>query len=88
MADSRRFKYMREDFGDLPVILKHLTIDLNFVDDRVEAGNLLEMTAVTDWSTLELDADDLEIMAVEWCSGCESLGKGRGPAAVGIRLSS
>ncbi len=76
MADSRRFKYMREDFGDLPVILKHLTIDLNFVDDRVEAGSLLEMTAVTDWSTLELDADDLEIMTVEWCSGCESLGKG------------
>ena len=69
MIGARRFKYMREDFGELPVALRHLTIHLNFVEDRVEASNLLEMSARSDCDSLELDADDLEILAVEWHPG-------------------
>ncbi len=69
MIGARRFKYMREDFGELPVALRHLTIHLNFVEDRVEASNLLEMSARRDCDSLELDADDLEILAVEWHPG-------------------
>ena len=69
MIGARRFKYMREDFGELPVALRHLTIHLNFVDDRMEASNLLEMSARSDCDSLELDADDLEILAVEWHPG-------------------
>ena len=45
MAD-RRYKYVREDFGELPVKLHHLTIYLNFAGDYVEATNCLEMTAL------------------------------------------
>lgn len=63
---DRTFKYRREDFGDLPVDLHHLTITLNFVDDRVEARNLLDMTARIELDRLELDAADLEILEVEW----------------------
>ena len=74
MADGRRFKYMREDFGDLPLVLKHLTIYLNFLNDRVEANNLLEMMVMNDCHTLELDADDLEIKAVEWLHGSNNTG--------------
>jgi aminopeptidase N len=66
MAGGRRFKYMREDFGELPVALRHLTIHLNFLEDRVEVSNLLEMSARNDCDSLELDADDLQILTVEW----------------------
>jgi len=66
MAVSRPFKYMREDFGELPVVLRHLTIHLNFLKDRVEASNLLDMAARYDCDAIELDADDLEIQSVEW----------------------
>ena len=73
MAEGPRFKYMREDFGDLPAVLNHLTIYLNFLEDRVEASNLLEMTMVNEGPTLELDADELEIEAVAWASGRPAL---------------
>jgi aminopeptidase N len=72
MTGGRRFKYMRQDFGELPVVLRHLTIYLNFIEDRVEAQNLLQMTAVQDLQHLELDADELEIRQVEWQSGTAS----------------
>lgn len=68
MAD-RRYKYIREDFGELPVKLHHLTIYLNFVRDHVEATNCLEMTALQDCRTLQLDANSLDIISVEWCTG-------------------
>ena len=38
---NERYKYLREDFGELPVRLEHLTIYLNFLEDRVEAVNCL-----------------------------------------------
>lgn len=60
-----RFKYMREDFGDLPVKLRHLHIHLNFVGDAVEARLCLEMTALTEFEELNLDAADLEVLSVE-----------------------
>ena len=66
---DRNFKYRREDFGELPVVLHHLTIELNFMDNRVEAMNRLDMTARTDLDELVLDADSLEIRSVEWCAG-------------------
>ncbi|MBZ0155828.1 MAG: DUF3458 domain-containing protein [Alphaproteobacteria bacterium] len=69
MADERSFKYRREDFGDLPVTLHHLTIYLNFFEDRVEASNCLEMTARHDREEISLDANSLEILTVEWVGG-------------------
>ena len=68
MAD-RRYKYIRGDFEELPVKLHHLTIYLNFAGDHVEATNCLEMTALKDCRTLQLDANSLEIISVEWCTG-------------------
>jgi aminopeptidase N len=59
-------KYKREDFGELPVKLNHLTIYLNFADDRVAATNLLDMTAKSALESIVLDAKDLEIVRVEW----------------------
>lgn len=71
---NEKYKYLREDFGELPVSLEHLTIYLNFLDDRVEAVNCLRMTARTEIHTLELDARDLEMRGAEWCAGPESDG--------------
>ena len=36
---NEKYKYLRQDFGELPVQLEHLDIYLNFVDDTVEAVN-------------------------------------------------
>lgn len=65
MSDPR-FKYMREDFGELPVTLHHLTIHLNFSQEWVEASNRLEMTARDALGEIRLDACDLDILRVEW----------------------
>ncbi len=65
---SRQFRYKREDFGDLPVKLEHLTIHLNFQETRVDGTNCLEMTALEPMDELVLDAMDLEILQVEWIS--------------------
>ncbi len=66
---AKGFKYTRGDFEDLPVDLKHLTIYLNFTDDRVEATNCLEMVAARDLSELSLDASELEVSGVELSAG-------------------
>ncbi|MFC1836186.1 M1 family metallopeptidase, partial [Thermodesulfobacteriota bacterium] len=63
---EKPYKYMKEDFQDLPVTLNHLTIHLNFLDDMVEATNLLHITARRPLDKVELDAKDLEILKVEW----------------------
>lgn len=63
---EQTFKYRREDFGELPVQLNHLTIYLNFLDGVVEATNLLEITAKQALRKVELDARDLKILSVEW----------------------
>ena len=63
---ERHYKYRREDFGELPVDLHHLTIYLNFTGDRVEATNRLEMSARNSCDEIYLDANNLEIMRVEW----------------------
>jgi len=68
---NRRFKYRREDFGELPVDLHHLTIYLNFKGDTVEARNVLDMTARIECSQLELDAAGLEILEVQWLPASE-----------------
>ncbi|MEJ2683703.1 MAG: DUF3458 domain-containing protein [Candidatus Sulfobium sp.] len=64
---ERRYKYQREDFGELPVTLHHLTIYLSFEEGHVEASNCLEMTARKGLSEIVLDANGLEIIGVEWC---------------------
>ncbi|MCC6345989.1 MAG: DUF3458 domain-containing protein, partial [Nitrospirales bacterium] len=69
MAAERSFRYRREDFGALPVTLHHLTIHLSFFEDRVEADNCLEMTARHDLEEISLEANGLEILAVEWVTG-------------------
>ena len=74
MHDERKYKYFREDFGELPAHLDHLTIYLNFLNDRVEATNCLQMTARRDLESIALDACDLEIRSVEWCTGPDSAG--------------
>jgi aminopeptidase N len=66
---EQHYKYRREDFGELPVKLNHLTIYLNFLDEFVEATNLLDITAKQSLDLIELDAKDLEIVRVEWIEG-------------------
>lgn len=66
---GRRYKYRREDFGELPVSLQHLTIYLNFLDDYVEATNCIEMAAKEDLDRIQLDANSLEMLSAEWCAG-------------------
>ncbi len=73
MPDDR-YKYLREDFGELPVCLNHLTIRLNFFEDRVEAVNCLEMSAAKDLDGVDLDARDLDILSVETCAGPDAAG--------------
>ncbi|MFZ2198089.1 MAG: hypothetical protein WAV13_10180, partial [Thermodesulfovibrionales bacterium] len=71
---DRPYKYVREDFGELPIRLHHLTIYLNFSGDYVEGANCLEMTALQGLRTLQLDANNLEIISVQWCTGPEDKG--------------
>ncbi|MGO8942568.1 MAG: DUF3458 domain-containing protein [Syntrophobacteraceae bacterium] len=71
---GKKYRYLREDFGELPIHLEHLDIYLNFLNDRVEAANCLRMTAAQELDRIELDAGGLEIVSVEWCSGPESAG--------------
>src|SRR5512143_2001231 len=72
---ERLFKYMREDFGDLPVTLNHLTMYLNFAGDFVEATNCLKMTAKQPIHELHLDANNIEIINVEWCKSPTDKGR-------------
>jgi aminopeptidase N len=65
MSD-RRFKYRREDFGELPVKLNHLRIYLNFLEGYVEVTNCLEMTAKERLDVIQLDARELKIIRVDW----------------------
>ncbi len=67
MIAERRYKYQREDFGELPVTLHHLTIYLSFEEGHVDASNCLEMTARTPLRDIALDANGLEVIKVEWC---------------------
>ncbi len=68
---TRRYKYRPEDFEDLPVVLHHLTILLNFHESAVDAENRLDMTARRELDSLALDAADLEIVSVELVSSPE-----------------
>ncbi|HYA40136.1 MAG TPA: DUF3458 domain-containing protein [Syntrophobacteraceae bacterium] len=71
---DEKYRYLREDFGELPIQLEHLDIYLNFLNDRVEALNCLRITAVHEVAEISLDARDLEIVSVEWCSGPDAAG--------------
>jgi aminopeptidase N len=66
---ERHYRYRREDFGELPVKLDHLTIYLNFLGDYVEATNCIGITSKVDLDRIQLDANSLEIRGVEWCTG-------------------
>ena len=63
---KRQFRYTRTDFQPLPVKLTHMDIHLSFLDDEVEGGNTLRMTAQKALSELRLDARDLDVRAVDW----------------------
>ena len=63
---EQTYKYRRDDFSELPIKLNHLTINLNFLDEFVEATNLLDITAIQPLDLIELDAKDLKIVQVEW----------------------
>lgn len=62
----REYKYLREDFGPMPVKLNHLTLSISFLDDAVEVTNLLDITAVQPLDHIELDARELSIVQVHW----------------------
>jgi hypothetical protein len=64
--EEKKFKYKREDFGELPVKLDHLDIYLNFLDGFVEASNTLQMTAKCAMQEIEFDAKELTLVRVEW----------------------
>lgn len=70
------YKYRREDFGELSVRLNHLTIYLNFLDGYVEASNCLDMSARKPLDRIELDANNLEIVSVEWLESGPASAKG------------
>lgn len=74
---TRKYKYMCEDFQELPVTLDHLDIYLNFLDGCVEAANTLHMTAKQELEEIQLDAKDLDLLSVEFldCSGDNSAAK-------------
>ncbi len=63
---EQHYKYKRDDFGEMPVKLNHLTIYLNFLSSFVEATILLDITAKQPLNLIELDAKDLEIVRVAW----------------------
>jgi aminopeptidase N len=73
---ERTFKYRREDFGELPVKLNHLTIYINFLPDMVEATNVLDITAKQNLNKVELDARDLKILSVEWVDAADGTARG------------
>jgi len=62
---ERKFKYMREDFGELKIKQNHLTLSINFKDDRVEVTNILDLTANENLGGIRLNADELNIISVE-----------------------
>ncbi len=63
---SNRYKYVREDFHPLPVKLNHMDMYINFVESYVEVTNILDISALVDLNSVELDARDLEIIAISW----------------------
>ncbi len=63
---QEHYTYKREDFGELPVKLHHLDIYLNFLENYVDATNVLDMTAQVAMDSVTLDAKALEIRSVEW----------------------
>jgi aminopeptidase N len=65
---ARKFRYMRKDFGELDAILEHMTIHMNFIEDRVEVTNVLKMTANKPLKSITLDADELKVIKVSSCS--------------------
>ncbi|SHF31958.1 aminopeptidase N [Desulfacinum infernum DSM 9756] len=69
--NTRRFKYMRSDFGELPLKLHHMDIILRFFEDRVEAENRLHLEAAMARDSIALDANNLEVRSVRfaWDSG-------------------
>jgi aminopeptidase N len=87
---EQQFKYRRDDFRELPVKLEHLTIYLNFVEGRVEASNCLEMTARQGLDAIQLDANNLKIISVEWwqqAQGQETAAASFTPPGKGTPLS-
>jgi aminopeptidase N len=64
---KRDFKYHCKDLAELPVNLNHLRIHVSFDDHWVAASNCLELMARKSLDRIALDANDLEIIRVEWC---------------------
>ncbi len=64
---EKKYRYHREDFSPLPVTLEHMTMYLNFIDERVDATNCLTMTARRELGEIVLDARELTVHSVEWC---------------------
>ncbi|MBM3299378.1 MAG: DUF3458 domain-containing protein, partial [Deltaproteobacteria bacterium] len=62
------------------VRLNHVSLYLNFLDDLVEASNLLDMTAEEPLERIELDAKELEVLEVEWVADPTRVETQRSPA--------
>jgi aminopeptidase N len=60
----KKYKYNRSDFSPLPVKLDHIDIELNFIDGKVEARQMMTMTARERLETITLDAQDIAIRSI------------------------
>ena len=61
---QRRYRYQRTDFEPLPVQLNHMSIYLDFREDKVVGTNTLYLTARQPLQEIALDAKELEVLSV------------------------
>lgn len=62
---KRRFKYYPEDFGALPVKVLHMDLDFDVYEDHTVVDSTLIVKTLEDLKHLDLNAKNLEILAVE-----------------------
>ncbi|HSW62955.1 MAG TPA: M1 family metallopeptidase [Dissulfurispiraceae bacterium] len=70
---EKNHKYRRENFAEMPLKLEHMTMYINFIEDRVDATNCLEMTARCELHEIVLDAKELSVHAVFWANGADDI---------------
>ncbi len=65
MEKKENYKYLLSDFVPPPAQLKHMDIALSFGTDTVDGENTLSLVARRALSSIDFDAQDLEVFAVE-----------------------
>ncbi|MBN1195289.1 MAG: M1 family metallopeptidase [Methanomicrobiaceae archaeon] len=73
MSPKRLFKYYPEDFGEPPVVVRHMDLTFDVFDDHTRVHSILSAeTRETPLTTLQLNAKNLEIVSVESDTGAVS----------------